>query len=514
MQRVETIIIGGGITGAALLHRLCLRGEDVLLLEAADRIGGVVRSRRTPAGVLEECGPNSTMLGGGELEELIDELGLADEVVCADPRARNRYVVRKGRLVPTPLGPASFLLSHLLSFAGKIRLLREPFVPARTGDEDESVASFISRRLGRDVLDYGIDPFVSGVYAGKVEDLSVESAFARLRSLEHDHGSLARGMVARMRAARKSHTTGKRAGGMISFREGMEALPRRIQERWGDRIRVKSAVTSLVRTEDGWIVLTAHESFIASRVVIATPATVAARMLGTFNERLGLELRSIPYAPVASVTSLYRREDITHPLDGFGCLVPTIEHRRILGIVFLSTLFSGRVPEGMVAVRTLIGGARNRSAAYLSDIELESLCYDEHRELLGAMARPVETSIYRWSAAIPQYNIGHRSILASVEVAEHCTPGLFFAGNYRDGISVGDCVRHAFELAAKLGAPQANATGDRSQSDVATDTESATDAADDSAEIVTTHEGGQASDVAAGGIPNDRHVGMDTEVAL
>jgi oxygen-dependent protoporphyrinogen oxidase len=453
MRNVSTIIIGGGISGASALHWLASGGDDVLLLEAADRLGGVIGSYRNDAGALVETGPNSTQLSHPQLRALIDELGLADAMMTTDARAKSRFVVRDGRLVATPSGPGGFLSTPLFSLAAKLRLLREPFIAPASPDREESIAQFVERRLGREFLDYAINPFVSGVYAGRPEKLSVRYAFPKLHTLEQEHGSLIRGALARRRQtkrARKDAVGAPQVSSLIAFREGMAMLPSRVAERWSDRVLTGHAVTALERTHDGWRVFAGGEIFEAARVVVATAARGAARLLEPLDRELARALGAIEYPPVATMLSLYRRDDVAHPLDGFGCLIPEVERRRVLGVIFSSTLFPNRAPDGAVAITTFIGGARQPEVARLGDDELVGVVLEEHRALLGVTGVPISTSLSRWEHAIPQYNVGYGRTLAALEEGERRSPGLFLLGNYRGGVSVGDCVKSASELASRL----------------------------------------------------------------
>lgn len=452
MRNVSTVIIGGGISGASALHWLALGGDDVLLLEASDRLGGVIGSYRNDIGALAETGPNSTQ-SSPQLQRLIDELGLGAQMMTADPRAKKRFVVRDGRLVATPSGPGDFLRTTLFSAGAKLRLLREPFIAPAPPHVEESIAQFVERRLGREFLDYAINPFVSGVYAGLPEKLSVRYAFPKLHALEQEHGSLIRGALSRRRQtkrARKDAAGTPSVSSLISFREGMAALPRAIAARWSDRVRTSAAVTAIERHDVGWRITVGEEVIGAERVVLATAADVSARLVEPFDPALATALRRIEYPPVSTMLSVYRRDSIAHALDGFGCLIPEVEKRRVLGVIFSSTLFANRAPEGMVAITTFIGGARQPDVAALPDGELASAVYAEHTSLLGASAPPVSMEINRWARAIPQYTLGYGSILGAIDDAERRAPGLHLLGNIRGGVSVGDCVRSAAEAARRL----------------------------------------------------------------
>lgn len=453
MHKVSTVIIGGGISGASALHWLASGGDDVILLEAADHLGGVIGSHRDRLGGLVETGPNSTQMSSPTLRRLIDELGLADDMMLADSRAKNRFVLRGGRLVPTPSGPVDFLRTPLFSLAAKLRLLREPFIAASPAEADESIGEFVERRLGREFLDYAINPFVSGVYAGRPERLSVRAAFPKLHALEQTYGSLIRGAIARLRQtkkARKDAVGAPKVSSLISFGEGMSMLPLAIEDRWRDRVHTGVAVSSIERSTSAWHVIAGGELYEADRIIIATPADVTARLVDPFDGLLSSALKRIEYSPVATMLSLYRRDAVRHPLDGFGCLIPEVEHRRVLGVIFASTLFPNRAPDGMVAIATFIGGSRQPEIAMLPDDELAAVVCSEHESLLGVLAPPESFEINRWHRAIPQYNVGYGAIIDALNAAEARTPGLHLLGNYRGGVSVGDCVKSASDLAAIL----------------------------------------------------------------
>ncbi len=451
-RSVDTVIVGGGISGAAALHWLARAGVDVLLVERESRLGGVIGSYRNELGALVETGPNSVQMNAPELDELIADLGLTEELLTADPAASNRYVMRGGRLIPVPTGPKAFLATPLFTAGAKLRMLRELFVPAAPAGTEESVAAFVERRLGREVLDYAVSPFVSGVYAGRPEQLSMRHAFPRLHTLEAEHGGLIRGMLARARAARKSRKKGepRRSSRLAAFAEGMETLPREIARRWRNRLLLGAPVRSIEPAGEGWRVFVGGETIEARRVIIAADAATAAALIDPFDHEGARALAGIEYPPIASVVSLYARTAIDHPLDGFGLLIPERERRPILGTIFSSTLFPNRAPEGYVALTTFVGGARQPALAGGSREEIETLVHTELRKILGIGAKPRSVDVRVWRRAIPQYAIGYGAVIEAIERSEARLPGLHLLGNYRGGVSVGDCVRSAFELASAI----------------------------------------------------------------
>lgn len=439
----QVVVVGGGITGAAALHWLASAGIDVRLVEASTQLGGVIGSLRTTSGALVETGPNSIQLAGAALLRLVDELSLRDEMVVANASARKRFIVRGGRLVAVPLSPGAALRTPLLSPLAKLRLMREPWI-SPGNDSDESIASFVERRLGREVLDHFINPFVSGVYAGRPESLSLRHAFPSLHALECEHGSLVRGALARRR--KRAHAP----RGLVSFRDGMAALPRAVESRWRDLIDLASPVERIERVAEGWRVHAGTLVYTTPNVVVATSAPVAARLVSQLDAQLAASLAGIEHASVASVATVYRRASIAHPLDGFGCLVPEVERRRVLGIVFNSTLFDGRAAHGDVLLTTFAGGAREPDLVNAHDAELSTIVHAEHQALFGALEAPIETTITRWTSAIPQYRVGYAEVLDAIGSSLDRLPGLYLAGSYRGGVSVGNCASTALSLAESI----------------------------------------------------------------
>ena len=440
-------IIGAGIAGLTAAYQLHQAGIDVQVLEATDRPGGVIRSDDTN-GFLVEAGPN-TLRPSPLLERLIESLDLDAERVWANDEARRRYVVRDGRPVPLPMSVGDFLTTDLFSARAKLRLLAEPFIGPSDAD-DESLAAFTRRRLGPEVLDYAVAPFVGGVFAGDPERLSARHAFEKLVSLEEEHGSLFWGAV-----RSNSDDGDETPSGLYSFRDGAEALPQALAAALDGRVTYNAPVTRLSRTDTRWA---AHID--ASDGASPTPSfdtllcTVPLHALGdlavdTLVDRT--PLREVEYPPVHVVALGYDHDDIAHPLDGFGMLVPPVEDRfDILGTLFSSTLFPGRAPDDTALLTTFVGGARNPALARRPEDALQSVVERDLARLLGVEGTPTFAHHVHWPRAIPQYTPGYGAVkdtLAALE-AEH--PALFFAGNYRQGVSVGDAAASGADAATRI----------------------------------------------------------------
>ncbi len=442
--RLPVAVIGGGLTGLTAAWQLHRAGVPVVVFEAAALPGGVIASTRDGAW-LWESGPNTLLEGTADVAAFVDAVGLGGRRCYAADSANNRYVVRDAQLVAMPTSPMAFVRTRLFSWRAKLGLVGELWRARAPADAEESVADFVERRLGREFLDYAINPFVGGVYAGDPRRLSVRHGFPKLHALEQEHGSLLRG------AFRRRNTSGGPKGRIFSFPEGLAELPRALATSLGGAVRYATRVQAIRRTAAGWTVESGGpagaESF--SAVLCALPADALAqlRFEGVPGAERLAELQAIEQPPVVSVFTGYRREDVAHPLDGFGLLMPEVERRRILGVLFSSTLFPGRAPEGHVALSTFVGGVRSPELARLDDAGLRQLVREELGALLGVRGEPVYCHVQRWPRAIPQYTLGYERFKAIFTGLEAAAPGLHFGGNARDGISLANCIESGRRLA-------------------------------------------------------------------
>ena len=408
-------VLGGGITGLSAAWHLRKAGLPVVVFEASARAGGVIESVRTD-GWLHEAGPNSLLEAQPEVVELIRQVGLVPRRLYASDTAKNRYVVRAGRLQPVPTSPGAFLRTRLFTLPAKLRLASEILRPGGRRTDRESVAEFTIRRLGREFLDYAIDPFVAGVYAGDPFRLSVRHGFPKLLALEKEHGSLLRGAI------RRKNTTGGPSGRLFSFVEGLEELPRALAGSLCGSLRIRARVVALQRSDLGWTVVsesggeTRRELF--SAVIAALPADALAKV--RFEGAAGA--------------------------GGLG-IMAEIEKARVLGALFSSSLFPGRAPAGHVLLTTFVGGTRQPELTRLDDAALVDLATEELRPWIGIRSKPVHSSVWRHPRAIPQYNLGYDRFQDACASAEAAAPGLHIGGNCRDGISVSACVVSGKRLA-------------------------------------------------------------------
>ena len=448
-----TLVIGAGISGLSCAYALQNSGQNVLVVEAGARPGGVIQSV-AEKGYLFERGPQS-FGSTAALHGLCNELGLNDRLVEA-PRAAARYVWVDGRLTPVPMTLPTFLTSGLLGWKSKLAMLGEPLRTTHPPESDESVAAFTRRKFSGQILERLVDPFVSGIYAGDAEQISVRAAFPRVYEAEKSAGSVIRGM---MRAATKSRalvqtsSAGGR-GGLFTFGPGNDTLVRTLADRLGSALCCNTAVAEINRRDGGYLAqVQSHnqtDQISCARLVIATPTRAAANLLARLAPEASLALESIRYAPVAVVSLGYRSSQIRNPLEGFGFLAPRSSGMRTLGSVWNSSLFPGRAPEGQVLLTSFVGGATDPSAADLSPEELSQLVQRELGSVLGVTGPPAISRITQYTHAIPQYNLGHGERLQAARQALRQVPGLWVVGNYWQGAAVSACLDCSLAVAEQV----------------------------------------------------------------
>jgi oxygen-dependent protoporphyrinogen oxidase len=449
-------IVGAGITGLTLAFRLRQRGISVTVYEASDRIGGVIQSIRRD-GYLAEFGPNSILETSPKIASLITDLGLDPRRIYSEPAAENRYLVRYKRPILLPASPVKFFGTELFSWGTKLRLFREPFVPPSPPDVEENLADFVVRRLGREFLDYAINPMVSGIYAGDPARLSVKHGFPKLHALEQKYGSLIKGQILGAKERRQRGEMSKQDAKKLSFDDGLQVLPDTLGSKLADVIQFNTTVERIEQTAAGWKVCVAAGGKLQqpehAAVVWTAPTHRLVEVgLATARELDATVLREIYYPPVASIVLGFRREEVAHPLDGFGMLIPQAENFRILGTLFSSSLFPNRAPAGHVTLTTYIGGARAPELAQRPAEDVVAITVEDLRTILGVTGRPTFQHVVFYPKAIPQYNVGYGQFKALMDGIETKAPGMFFAGHFRDGISLGDSILSAHGAAERVSA--------------------------------------------------------------
>lgn len=473
------VVVGAGIAGLAAALRIAEDAGPIHLVvcEGGARAGGVIATERggERGEYLVEAGPDSFLTEKPEALRLCARLGLAGTLIGVREGAGRAYVVRRGRLVPIPdgfrlvaptrLGP--WLRSPLFSLAGKLRMAMDWVLPPGPAVPDESVASFVTRRLGREAFDYMAEPMIGTIYTADAEALSLAATMPRFAEIERCYGSVIRGLVRAQRAAgpRPAHApsagasrgpeppeTGRRLGLFATLSGGMQALVDAAVARLpAGVLRLRTPVAAVARGRHRYAVALAGGGTLdADAVIVAAGARTAARLLRDLNGDLASRLGAISYASSASVTLGYRRSEIRHPLDGFGFVVPRVERRPILAASFSSVKFAGRAPADRVLVRVFLGGATDPGALEMDDDRLAATVRREMEALVGAAAAPHFVRVMRHHDAMPQYAVGHLDGVAEIEAGLAALPGLALAGAAYRGVGVPDCIRSGETAAERV----------------------------------------------------------------
>jgi oxygen-dependent protoporphyrinogen oxidase len=447
---MKVVIVGGGISGLAIAYVLTNKKNDieVTIIEAEDRPGGKIWSEQVE-GFLCEKGPNGFLDNKPKTLELCHSLGL--DPVRGNENSKKRFIFSNGKLKALPESPLSFIKSDILSWSGKLRLLLELNAPK--GPEDESIADFITRRLGSEALEKLIDPMVSGIYAGDPYRMSIKNCFPRIKELEQEYGSLIKALF-KIRKQRKdakgSRVSAAPGGTLTSFYNGTQTITDALAEKLGDKLKLGVRVHGITRERGQYRLHTSENVIDADIVVLASPAFASAEILRDFDRELSATLSAIPYPHVSVVSFGYKKEKVEHSLKGFGFLIPRREKLKILGTLWDSSIFPNRAPEGYVLLRTMIGGAQNPEIASLDNNRLIDSVFNELKSILGLRSEPEMVRIYRWEKAIPQYILGHSKILQAIDEKLKNYPGLYLTGNAYRGIGINDCVENAYKLADKI----------------------------------------------------------------
>ena len=457
-------VIGGGITGLAAAHRLSELAPSmkVTLYELKNRPGGILQTIQKDGFLIEQSSDMFT-LREPWAKQLCQRIGFQDQLISTNEHHRRAFVVREGRLYPVPKGWSllsptsifSLMTSRLLSLRGRMRVAWDYFKPAGITGDDESLASFARRRLGREAYEQIIQPLVGGIFTADPEKLSMAATLPQFLAMERDCGSLIRGGK---RAARKQgHATasGARYGQFVTPRKGLSSLVDAIATRLpADSIRCQHQVTSLAQSPGGrWqLEVTSpsgeNQQQVFDNVILATSARGAARLAENIDSSLADQLGQITAASATVISLGYRRDQISHPLDGFGLVVPLVEKRPLIAASFSSVKFPGRAPDGHVLLRVFIGGACQAELLEQSDDQLIETTLSQLEQLVGARGEPVLSHVTRWNRAMPQYHLGHLELVDQINSSVSCLAGLEVAGNAYHGVGIPACI-HAGEMAAE-----------------------------------------------------------------
>lgn len=453
----QVVIVGGGIAGLSAAYDLAKAGIPHILIEKRPRLGGVIQTESWE-GCVTECGPDSFLSQKPAAMELIEELGLGDQVIGSNDATRVTYILRHGKLVRLPEGTTMFiptqvgpmLKSPIVSWPTKIRMGLEYFRGPAT-HPDRSVADFVTDHFGRETLDYLAEPLLSGVYGGDPEKLSMQSVMPRFVEIERTQGSLAKTMIA-SNAARKSQPGAAKAPLFRTLKGGLQVLTDKLAAFANVR---QATATAILQQEQGFTVKLAHEAgaeaaLEATDVIVACPAYAASDLLGTIDATLARALEQIPYTSSAIVSLIFDNAAFDGQRAGFGFLVPKVERNKLMAATFVGTKFPNRTPPDKLTLRCFFGGAGHEDVLNESDETLVGWAREELRRILNLTTPPIHTSIWRWPKAMAQYTIGHSERLKEIEERTAAIPGLYLAGNAYTGIGIPDCIRMGREAARKI----------------------------------------------------------------
>ncbi len=446
MANKKVIILGAGISGLATAYWLQKDGFDVHILEAKKEPGGAMETV-SKDGFTIDFGPNSGLETTPLISKLAEEVGIKEKMIYANDESNKRYILKDGELYALPTSPVAFFNTKLFSAKAKLRVMGEPFIGKSDNGYYQSIADFVERRLGREFLEYAIDPFVSGVFAGDPHKLSVKSAFPKLYRLEEVYGGLVKGMIKGAKERKQRNEESKQSAKMFSFIDGMQSFPKAIAEKLNDRIEYNCKIRFISKSANGYEITysTNDESkSITADILLSTiPVHKAKDYFSKFDQEFQKHADDIFYPPVLVIYLGYRKEQIKRNLDGFGFLIPSKMKKNFLGAIWSSTIFENRAPEDYASFTLFVGGARKPNLFDEPTENIINKAVQEFSEIMNIDGGPELQEHREWQKAIPQYNLGYIEHENYFERFEKENPGIFLSGNYRGGISVGDCVKNS-----------------------------------------------------------------------
>ncbi len=455
-MKKSVIIVGGGISGLSAAYYLSKADQDIeiTLLESKPKLGGVIETF-SRSGFLMEGGPDAFISEKPAALELIKELGIEKSVIGTNPDFRRSFIYKKGKLIQVPEGlylmapsqVGTFALSPLLSWKTKLRMALEIFIPPKKDTDDESVASFVRRRLGRGALERIAQPMIGGIYTADPENLSLKTTMPQFLEMEKKYGSVIKALVARRRSRQKNTAqsiSGPRYSLFLSLKDGLGSFIKTLEKELNQvNFKFSSSVSSLKQNREWEVGLDSGESLRADAIILAVSAPQASKILSSVSPNINRDLNQIPYESVATVNMVFNRKDIPYPLNGFGFVVPTADKRKLVACSFSSIKYTGRAPENKVLLRAFVGGALHREMYELSDSDMAVMVRSELEHYLGVKKEPLFSLISRYPEAMPQYHVGHLELVDRIQSQLQNFPGLFLAGNAYSGIGLPDCVKRA-----------------------------------------------------------------------
>ena len=449
-RRPKIVIVGAGVSGLTCAYLLRETGRQrkidcaITLLEVKNRHGGNTRTEYVD-GYLCEWGANGFLDNEPTTLELVKRLGLTDRLIGASRSADRRFIYHSGRMHEVPLSPRKFMTSDILPFTAKLRMAMELVIPPKCdNDDDETIHSFGRRRLGKSFAAYLLDPMVSGIFAGNIRELSLAATFPKMVELERCYGGLFRALLKR-RGENKNGPAGP-AGRLHTFRKGMGELTDALAARLEESIKTDCEAISLKWANHRFQIHHRQGSLDADGVILACPSYEAARIIGDLSHDVSSKIRDIPFAWVDVVCHAHQRTDVSHPLDGFGVLIPRNQSIRSLGTLWCDSIFPGQAPANHHLLRTILGGACDPDIGRLSIEQLHDQAHDDHRRLMHVSGKPCFKREFRHPKGIAQYTVGHQTRVAATEQLEKDMPLLFFTGASYRGISINACVKDAYRI--------------------------------------------------------------------
>ena len=445
IQSVQVLVVGAGIGGLTCAWRLRKAQIDVAVLEAQSTTGGMLKTS-TESGFRVDSGANSTVLNAS-LAQMVEALGIEDQMIEVDPRAENRYICLRQKLWPVPLTPKALLRSSMLSTPAKLRLLLEPIIPLK--QQEQSIHDFCVARLGQTFTNTFVDPFVSGIWAGDIHKLSMQACFPKLMQDLQKSGSLLKVLMNKSRQSKNQTSKPSSKKGSVSFKQGMQFLPDTLNDQLKDCIHLNTDAVQITQNAGEWTVETAQQSWTAQHLVLAMPAHQIAKCLPHW--AYGQRFAEVASSPVVSMALGYKRSDIGHLLDGFGVLFPRSEGLKTLGVLFSSTMFPTCCPSDRVLLTVFLGGSHHPELVEFSDEDLLALVRQELDPILQIKEAPMFQKIMRWHMGIPQYELGHNAKMAAVmaDLTKQYS-GLEICSNGHDGVSVSDRIQAGMSVADRL----------------------------------------------------------------
>ncbi len=443
MRDKNIAIIGAGITGLTTALELKKWGAEVDLFEQHGYAGGSIKSIREK-GWLLEYGPNTLLVKDRKVADFLAHLELWEDRMIANEESSNRFIVKNGQLIKLPTSILEALTTPLFSASGKLSVLKEPFIP-KANNHDETVAQFVERRIGKEMLDYALNPFIAGIYANRPEKLSLRHTFPRMHELEQNYGSLIWGSF-----AGKNDNNDRIQRELISFENGLHQIVDSMTNQL-DEIYFNHEISKIHKSEDGWFLKSKFgEKGPYQKVIVNIPLYKWSEKLLPIQPGELEIIQNVEYPPLSVFHLGFKKDDVQHPLDGFGFLVPEKEQRNILGALFSSTLFPGRAPADSHLLTVFVGGGRQPELAQKDSTDLVKIVLDDLKDLIGISAEPTFKEHVFWPSSIPAYHVGYDKVLGVFDSIETRYPGLHLAGNFRNGVSVPDCIKNGIRLAEEI----------------------------------------------------------------